>query len=75
MIGRTKVDSIELDNKHKPPTVHIARVESDEIPSYRRSVPYGSTSVHGLYFVAFRSDITRFDRMLARIWHGRRWTS
>jgi porphyrinogen peroxidase len=67
VIGRTKVDSIELDSKHKPPTAHIARVESDEIPIYRRSVSYGSTSARGLYFVAFSSDIMRFDRMLARM--------
>jgi putative iron-dependent peroxidase len=67
VIGRTKVDSTELDSSHKPPTAHIARVESDEIPIYRRSVPYGSTSVHGLYFVAFSSDVGRFDKMLARM--------
>ncbi len=52
-------------------TTHIARVhikDGDyELEIYRRSVPYGTVSEHGLYFVAFSADRTRFDRMLARI--------
>ena len=72
VIGRTKPDSVELDTAHKPQTAHISRVElrgdsEEELPIYRRSVPYGSTDVHGLYFVAFSADVTRFDRMLARM--------
>jgi porphyrinogen peroxidase len=72
VIGRTKPDSSELDDLHKPATAHISRVEirgrgGEELPIYRRSVPYGSTSVNGLYFVAFSADVKRFDRMLARM--------
>jgi putative iron-dependent peroxidase len=72
VIGRTKPDSTELDAGHKPPTAHIARVElhgddGEEMPIYRRSVPYGSTDAAGLYFVAFSADVNRFDRMLARM--------
>jgi len=72
VFGRTKVDSVELDSAQKPPTAHIARVElrgdgGQEMPIYRRSVPYGSTDVHGLYFVAFSADPGRFDKMLARM--------
>jgi putative iron-dependent peroxidase len=42
--GRTKIDSLELDDEQKPVTAHIARVEiedehGDELPIYRRSVP------------------------------------
>ena len=53
-------------------TAHIARVEitdeaGEELPIYRRSVPYGTVAEHGLYFVAFSADRTRFDRMLARM--------
>jgi len=72
VIGRTKPDSVELEEEHKPATAHIARVEilddrGDELQIYRRSVPYGTLAEHGLYFVAFAADRERFDRMLARM--------
>ena len=72
VIGRTKADSLELDEDAKPPTAHIARVEIEddaglELPIYRRSVPYGTVAEHGLYFVAFSADRTRFETMLRRM--------
>lgn len=72
VFGRTKPDSAELDDAHKPPTAHIARVEihdstGEELPIYRRSVPYGTVREHGLYFLAFSADVSRYDRMLARM--------
>ena len=52
MIGRTKPDSIELDDDVKPATAHIARVvieeDGEELEIYRRSVPYGTVDEHGL---------------------------
>ena len=55
----------------KPPTAHIARVEIEvdgtELEIFRRSVPYGTVGEHGLYFVAFSADPSRYDRMLARM--------
>ena len=35
---------------------------------FRRSVPYGTVEEHGLNFVAFSADPTRFDVMLARMY-------
>jgi porphyrinogen peroxidase len=72
VFGRTKADSIELADGAKPPTAHIARVEIEdaagiELPIYRRSVPYGTIAEHGLYFVAFSADRSRFDTMLGRM--------
>jgi hypothetical protein len=72
VIGRTKPESVELSDEEKPATAHIARVEIEdehgsELEIYRRSVPYGTLAEHGLYFVAFAADRTRYDRMLARI--------
>ena len=72
VIGRTKASSIELDDEAKPATAHIARVEiedeaGNELPIYRRSVPYGTVAEHGLYFVAFSADRARFDTMLGRM--------
>jgi porphyrinogen peroxidase len=72
VIGRTKDASIELDEEHKPANAHIARVEiedaaGNELPIYRRSVPYGTVAEHGLYFVAFSAERSRYDRMLDRM--------
>jgi putative iron-dependent peroxidase len=72
IFGRTKADGVELADDAKPPTAHIARVEIEdqagvELPIYRRSVPYGTVAEHGLYFVAFAADRSRFDRMLGRM--------
>src|SRR5437899_1807768 len=71
VIGRTKEWSLELGDEVKPPTAHIARVvieeNGGELEIYRRSTPYGTVGEHGLYFVAFSADPTRFDKMLARM--------
>ena len=70
-IGRTKPDSIELDDARKPPTAHIARVVieegGEELEIYRRSTPYGTVGEHGLYFLGFSAELSRFDKMLARM--------
>jgi putative iron-dependent peroxidase len=67
--GRTKPDSIELDDK--PPTAHIARVvieeDGEELELYRRSTPYGRVGEAGLYFLAFSADPARFTKMLRRM--------
>lgn len=69
VFGRTKRDSIERDDK--PPTAHISRVvieeHGEELEIYRRSVPYGTVEEHGLYFIAFSADLSRFEKMLARM--------
>jgi putative iron-dependent peroxidase len=71
VIGRTKPDSVELSATEKPPRAHISRVETsvdgEELEIFRRSVPYGNAEAHGLYFVAFSADPSRYDRMLARM--------
>ena len=69
VIGRTKPDSIERDDK--PPTAHISRVvieeDGEELEIYRRSTPYGVVGELGLYFLAFSADPTRFTKMMARM--------
>ena len=70
-IGRTKPDSIELDDDVKPPTAHIARVvieeDGEELELYRRSTPYGRVREAGLYFLAFSADPSRFTKMMRRM--------
>jgi len=69
VIGRTKPDSVENDDK--PPTAHISRVvieeDGEELEIYRRSTPYGTVGELGLYFLAFSADPTRFTKMMARM--------
>ena len=71
VIGRTRPGSVELSDAEKPPDAHIARVElevdGEELEIFRRSVPYGTVEEHGLYFVAFSADPSRFRRMLDRM--------
>jgi putative iron-dependent peroxidase len=67
VFGRTKPDSVELDDK--PPTAHISRVEVDgddgeELKVYRRSVPWATAARQGLHFVSFGLDTERFDLQL-----------
>jgi putative iron-dependent peroxidase len=67
-IGRTKQDDVEMDETVKPPTAHIARVvieeNGEELAILRRSLPYGTTSEAGLYFVAYGASPAPFRKML-----------
>jgi putative iron-dependent peroxidase len=71
VFGRTKPDSVEIPASERPPTAHISRVQTTvdgrELEIFRRSVPYGTAREHGLYFVAFSAERSRYDRMLARM--------
>ena len=63
IIGRTKPDSIELENK--PADSHVARTDQDEFGHiFRRNMPYGSVDDHGTMFVGFSADQKRLSRML-----------
>jgi putative iron-dependent peroxidase len=42
-------------------------IDGVELQLFRRSVPYGTVEEHGLNFIAFSADPTRFDHMLARM--------
>lgn len=72
IIGRTKPDSVELDDERKPATAHIARVvieeDGEELEIVRHSLPYGSASgEHGLFFLAYARDLTIYEKMLQRM--------
>jgi porphyrinogen peroxidase len=71
VFGRTKADSVELPAAEKPPNAHIGRVETSvdgkELEIFRPSVPFGTAEEHGLCFVAFSAQRSRYDRMLARM--------
>ena len=63
VIGRTKPDSIELEQK--PETSHVARTDQDEFGEiFRRNMPYGTVTDHGTMFVGFASAQAPLQRML-----------
>jgi putative iron-dependent peroxidase len=63
IMGRTKRDSIELENK--PADSHVARTDQDEFGNiFRRNMPYGNVDDHGTMFVGFSADQKRLSRML-----------
>jgi putative iron-dependent peroxidase len=63
IMGRTKPDSIELENK--PSDSHVARTDQDEFGHiFRRNMPYGNVEDHGTMFVGFSADQKRLSGML-----------
>jgi putative iron-dependent peroxidase len=63
VIGRTKDESVELDDK--PPTSHVARTDQDEFGKiFRRNMPYGTVTEHGTMFVGFSAEQQRLTTML-----------
>jgi putative iron-dependent peroxidase len=55
VIGRTKDESIELDDK--PEDSHVARTDQDEFGKiFRRNMAYGTVTDHGTMFVGFNAE-------------------
>lgn len=71
VIGRRKADSEELPDELKPETSHAARsnleVDGEELKIVRQSLPYGNTSEHGLFFIAYCRTPDIPEQMLARM--------
>jgi putative iron-dependent peroxidase len=63
IIGRTKLNSIELENK--PPDSHVACTDQDKFGNiFRRNMPYGNVDDHGTVFVGFSAEQKRLSAML-----------
>ena len=72
IIGRTKPDSVELDDDVMPETSHVSRVvieeDGEELEIVRHSLPYGKASGDaGLFFLAYSKDNTILEKMLANM--------
>jgi len=61
IIGRTKVDSIELNPL--PPASHVERTEHTA-KMVRHSVPFGDSKLNGLFFIAYVKDLHTFHHTL-----------
>jgi putative iron-dependent peroxidase len=63
IMGRTKRDSFELENKSSDS--HVARTDQDIFGKiFRRNMPYGNVEDHGTMFVGFSAEQIRLSRML-----------
>ena len=55
VIGRTKAESVELDDK--PADSHVASTDQDTFGKiFRRNMPFGTVTDHGTMFVGFCAD-------------------
>lgn len=72
VMGRTKLESIELDDEVKPKNSHVARTvvednKGEELAILRHSLPYGDgRGDQGLFFIAYTNDLSIIDSMLGR---------
>jgi putative iron-dependent peroxidase len=63
IMGRTKRDSLELENK--PSDSHVASTDQDRFGKiFRRNMPYGNVDDHGTVFVGFSAEQKRLSGML-----------
>jgi putative iron-dependent peroxidase len=63
VIGRTKLDSVELDDR--PDDSHVARTDQEEFGTiFRRNMPYGTVTDHGTMFVGFSREQAPLQAML-----------
>lgn len=73
VFGRTKLESIELDDDVKPSNAHVARTvvedeDGEEMEILRHSLPYGDgKGEQGLFFVAYTNNLSIIDAMLQRM--------
>jgi len=63
VIGRTKLDSVELEDRASDS--HVGSTDQERFGNiFRRNMPYGTVSDHGTMFVGFSADQERLTTML-----------
>ena len=63
VIGRTKADSVELQDRD--PDSHVSSTDQERFGKiFRRNMPYGTVTDHGTMFVGFSADQRRLATML-----------
>jgi porphyrinogen peroxidase len=63
VMGRTKADSVELEDR--PDDSHVGSTDQERFGDiFRRNTPYGTVTDHGTMFVGFASDQRRLAAML-----------
>lgn len=71
VIGRTKIESVELPEEVTGPTSHVARTtvaeNGVEHKIFRRNTPYGQVEEHGTMFVGYSKEQRLLQAMLERM--------
>lgn len=71
IIGRTKVENIELEGDDMPANSHVSRtdvkLDGEAMKIYRRSAPYGDATDKGLMFLCFACHQQRIQIQLERM--------
>jgi porphyrinogen peroxidase len=63
VIGRTKLDGVEIEDKADES--HVASTDQDRFGKiFRRNMPFGTVTDHGTMFVGFSADQRRLSTML-----------
>jgi len=63
VMGRTKLDSVELEDK--APESHVGSTDQERFGKiFRRNMPYGTVTDHGTMFVGFSAEQRRLSAML-----------
>lgn len=63
VMGRTKLDSVELEDK--APDSHVGATDQERFGKiFRRNMPFGTVADHGTMFVGFSADQRRLSSML-----------
>jgi putative iron-dependent peroxidase len=66
VIGRAKLDSVELEDK--PADSHVASTDQDRFGKiFRRNMPYGTVTDHGTMFVGFSAEQRSLSNMLEQM--------
>ena len=77
IIGRTKLDDIELDDATKPAYAHNALTtiteDGEEVKILRDNMPFGTvgTAEYGTYFIGYARTPARTELMLQNMFAGR----
>jgi putative iron-dependent peroxidase len=72
VFGRSRCNSVEMDDDVKPATSHSSRnvivgADGQERHIYRRNTPYATLAEAGTMFIGCTNDPARMDLMLARM--------
>ncbi len=77
IVGRTKLDDIELDDETKPSYAHNAlttiTVDGEEVDILRDNMPFGNVaaSEFGTYFIGYARSAATTELMLTNMFAGR----
>ena len=75
IIARTKQTDEEFATEDKPETAHIKRVsikeDGESLEILRHSMPYGTVSEHGLYFISYAGPARHLSAHVGADDHGR----